>query len=672
MDKYAVKENIERLRNEIDSYNYNYFVLASSIVSDFEFDQKFKELEKLELENPEFADPLSPTQRVGNDINNAFQQRQHKYPMLSLGNTYNAEELLEFDNRIKKSLNEAFEYVCELKYDGASISLTYIEGQLAYAVTRGDGEKGDDVIDNVKTIRSIPLKLNGSGFPQHFEIRGEIMLSHDAFDKMNETQLKEGGSAFANPRNAAAGTLKLQKSSEVAKRGLDCFLYYLISDEKLNDSHFRNLESARTWGFKVPLYSKKCSSIEQVLDFIKHWELERFNLPFDIDGIVVKVDSLRLQNELGYTAKSPRWAISYKFKAEQAQTRLVSVDYQVGRTGAVTPVANLEPVLLAGTTVKRATLHNSDQIDLLDLRIGDTVVVEKGGEIIPKIISVNSLLRPDVSFKVKFVSYCPVCGTVLVRPENEARHYCPNDKVCVPQVKGRIEHFISRKAMNIDSLGEGKVDILYENGLIRNVSDLYLLHNKRNELLQIEKFKEKTVDNLINGIELSKQVPFERVLFALGIRNIGEVAAKKMARHFGSIDKITASTLEELTSMHELGEVMARSIIDYLSDTDNIFIIEKLKVAGVRFVSDLPSSGNEGILNGMAVIASGSFNNFSRDGIIKAIEDNGGRYVSSVSAKTNLIVAGENMGPAKLEKAQKLGIKIISEAEFEEMLKKND
>jgi DNA ligase (NAD+) len=845
MDKVAVKHRIELLRKELEQHNHNYYVLNKPVISDFEYDKLLKELEKLEQENPEFYDENSPSQRVGSDHKNEFIQREHKYQMLSLGNTYSEEELMDFDTRVSKGLEgQPYSYVCELKYDGASISLTYINRKLAYALTRGDGEKGDDVTANIRTIKSIPLILKTQGVPDEFEIRGEIILPREVFDKINEERRINGEEPFANPRNSAAGTLKLQKSSEVAKRKLDCFLYYILSEKNIADTHSESLASAREWGFKVPEYLKKCESMQEVLEFIHHWDKTRFDLPFDIDGIVIKVDSLAQQKQLGFTAKSPRWAIAYKFKAEQVTTNLLSVDFQVGRTGTVTPVANLRPILLAGTIVKRATLHNADQIALLDLHENDAVFVEKGGEIIPKIVGVDTSQRSLNARIVEFTTTCPECDTKLERIAGEARYFCPNEKNCPPQIKGKIEHFISRKAMNIDSLGEGKIEILFERGFVKNIADLYDLpqkadkilglewlvddfpsetelipfsrylyalldgisvkvtnalaekfynpekllkaaeddlktideiepkkiskilelieHKKVNleklawrfkdasdivkrtasdELIQMEdvvysfcipevdkkmshsianhykkiyyfsktntkklstlegisndtinnietfikkeaallkrlntynivSFETKTVENLLKGIENSKQVPFERVLFALGIRNIGEVAAKKLAQAFRSIDSLISADIEQLTSVHEIGEVIAKSVLQYFADPENKKIVERLRTSGLQMAIDenhlRPLSGP---LNGLSVIASGTFKNFSRDSIISTIEQNGGRYTSSISSKTDIIVAGENMGPAKLKKAQELGIKIINEDEFMKMIK---
>ncbi len=678
MDKSVVKERIDFLRKELEKHNYNYYVLARPDISDFEYDHLLKELEALELENPEFADANSPVNRVGNDINNSFEQREHKNPMLSLGNTYSEEELKEFDSRVSKGLEgQQYKYVCELKYDGVSISLTYKNGRLVYAVTRGDGIKGDDVTANVRTIKSIPLVLNSSNIPSEFDIRGEIILTHKAFEKMNKERVSNGDEPFANPRNAASGTLKMQKSFEVAKRGLDCFLYLLIAENN-NVSHFENLELARSWGFKVPQYSKICHSLDEVLDFIKYWDKERHNLPFDIDGVVIKVDSIRQQEQLGFTAKSPRWAISYKFKAEQVVTTLLNISYQVGRTGAITPVANLKPVQLAGTTVKRASLHNADQIALLDLHENDQVLVEKGGEIIPKIVGVQKSQRSLFAKPVEYITHCPECKTQLQRMEGEAKHFCPNEKSCPPQIKGKIEHFVSRDAMNIDSLGEGKIELLFDKNLVRNVADLYNL--KYGQLLGLEKeiispdsgkprkisFKEKTVDNILNGIEASKNVPFERVLFALGIRNIGEVAAKKLAQAFHDIDSLMNVIIEQLSEVHEIGDIMAKSVVQYFADKDNKEIIQRLKNAGIK----MKIEGNENIvvsqiLFGKSVVVSGSFSSPARRKELEnLIEINGGKVSETVSKNIAFIIAGENMGPTKLQKATKLGIQILNEQEF--------
>lgn len=684
MDKNIIKGRIEELRKEIEKHNYLYYVQAKPQISDYDYDLKLKELEKLEQDNPEFFDSNSPTQRVGSDSNNVFEQREHKYPMLSLGNTYSEEELKDFDTRVAKGLDgQPYKYVCELKYDGVSISLVYQKGRLAYAVTRGDGVKGDIVTANVRTIGSIPLVIDSVDTPDEFEIRGEIILTHEKFKKMNAERLQNGEEPFANPRNAAAGTLKLLKSKEVARRGLDCFLYYLLADTSFRSSHFDNLQLAKEWGFKVPAYSKLCNTIDDVISFIHFWDKEREKLPFDIDGIVIKVDSLEQQQQLGFTAKSPRWAISFKFKAEQVVTTLLSVSFQVGRTGAITPVANLKPVLLAGTTVKRASLHNADQIALLDLHINDQVIVEKGGEIIPKIVGVQKSSRDLFAQPVVYITHCPECNTPLQRIEGDAKHFCPNDKSCPPQIKGKIEYFISRKAMNIDSLGEGKVELLFDKQLVRNIADLYDLKyeqlfglekeiiNPENEKVKKISFKEKTVENILKGIEASKQIPFERVLAAIGIPNVGEVAAKKLAFAFHTIDKLKSATIEELTAVHEIGGVIAQSIVDYFSDKDNCHIIDRLKEKGLNFSIKeseivVPQSTK---LAGKSIVVSGSFATPERrKELEQLIELNGGKNAGSISKSTAFVVAGENMGPSKLQKANELGIKIISEVEFLQML----
>jgi DNA ligase (NAD+) len=598
--------------------------------------------------------------------------------MLSLGNTYSEEELRDFDGRIKKVLIEPFQYVCELKYDGVSISLHYLNGQLQYAVTRGDGVKGDVVTNNVRTIRSIPLSLIGSNYPDEFEIRGEIFLSHAAFEKLNQSQAEKGEEAFANPRNAASGSLKLKKSNEVAKRGLDCFLYFLAGNSLPTNSHYDNLMLARTWGFKVPEYIKKLDNIDEVIGFIKYWDTERHNLPFDIDGVVIKIDSLQQQETLGFTAKSPRWAISYKFKAEQAITKLLSVSYQVGRTGAITPVANLEPVLLAGTRVKRASLHNADQMNMHDIRIGDMLIIEKGGEIIPKVVGVKTENRTLFSEPLSYITHCPECGTALIKVETEAKHYCPNEKACPPQIKGKIEHFISRKAMNIDSLGEGKTEVLFDKGLVLNGTNLYEINYE--QLIGLEKeiinpidgkikiisFKEKTVQNILNGIENSKKVPFERVLFALGIRMVGETTAKKLAFHFKNIDTLAAATFDELISVDDVGEAIAKSIQTFFNSDETKEIIIRMKKAGLQlYINESSVQMLSNILAGKSVVVSGAFSTPQRRKEIELmVEQHGGKNTGSVSAKTSFVVAGENMGPEKRKKAEDLGIPIYNEMEF--------
>ena len=612
-------QRITYLRQELEKHNHLYYVLSQPIISDYDYDMMLKELEKLEREHPEFSDPNSPTQRVGSDINVEFTQVAHKYPMLSLNNTYSETELIDFDERVHKDLADTCRYVCELKYDGASISLIYRNGELQRAVTRGDGVQGDDVTANVRTIRSIPLKLQGSGWPEEFEIRGEIMMTHAVFNKLNEERAETGETPFANPRNAASGTLKMQNSTQVAKRSLDCFLYYLLGERLPAQSHFENLQKAREWGFKVPPYVALCNNMDEVRQFIDQWAIDRHQLPFDIDGIVIKVDSLTQQRQLGMRAKSPRWAVAYKFPAERVETRLNSITYQVGRTGAVTPVANLEPVRLAGTTVKRASLHNADQIQLLDIRVGDALYVEKGGEIIPKVIGVNMEKRPDDSQPTQFVTRCPECNAELKRNEGEAAWYCPNDNGCPPQIKGRIEHFISRRAMNIDSLGEGKIELLYDKGLVHDVSDLYSL--KYEQLFGLEKvvtdddgnsrkigFREKTAEKILAGIETSKQIPFERTLYAIGIRFVGETIAKKIARNFHDIDKLAKASFEELTSVDEIGDRIAFSVIDFFSRPANQTIVERLKQAGLQFASDESAhQAKSEALKDKSIVVSGVF-----------------------------------------------------------------
>jgi len=681
MTEEESKKRIEELTTELNEHNYRYYVLSAPTVSDYEFDMKLKELESLEKAFPEFASPDSPTKRVGGEVTKAFRQVTHQYPMLSLGNTYSEQELTDFINRVKKTTGDDVEFICELKYDGVAVGLRYENGRLVMAVTRGDGEKGDDVTTNVRTIRSIPLQLRGSDFPASFEIRGEVMLPHDSFQKLNEAKAEIGETPFANPRNAASGSLKMQDSKSVAERNLDCFLYFILGDNLPFENHYDNLTKARSWGFKIPVYMAKCRTEKDVFEFIDYWDKERNNLPFDIDGVVIKVNDFRQQQELGFTAKSPRWAISYKFKAERVSTKLLSIAYQVGRTGAVTPVANLEPVLLAGTTVKRATLHNADIISKLDVRIGDMVFVEKGGEIIPKIIGVDLEKRKAGAQIVEFQQTCPECGTRLIRSEGEAAFYCPNENGCPPQIKGKLEHFISRKAMNIDSLGEGKIELLFEKGLVSNVADLYDL--KESDLLGLEKvypatedkkerkisFQQKTTNNILNGLNASTSVPFQRVLYALGIRYVGETVAKKLSEHFGNINNLQKATFEELILVSEIGETIAQSVFDYFRKENNRQIIERLKAKGIQFEMETTDGRKSGKLNGKSFVVSGVFSHFSRDEIKAAIEENGGRNVGSVSAKTDYIVAGENMGPAKLEKANQLGVKIISETEFLEMLR---
>lgn len=665
MDKAIVKEQIERLRIELNQHNYNYYVLSSPTISDFEFDQKLKELQQLEERYPEFNDPNSPTQRVGSDLKNEFKQVFHKYPMLSLGNTYSEGEVLDFYERTRKALNEDFEIVCELKYDGTSISLTYKEGKLVQAVTRGDGEKGDDVTENVKTIRSVPLVLQGD-YPAEFEIRGEILMPWEVFERLNSERDKQGEPLFANPRNAASGTIKLQNSNEVAKRTLDAYLYYMLGENLPDDKHVNNLQQAKSWGFKISDATRCCKSIDEVFSFIKYWDVERKNLPVATDGIVLKVNSLSQQKKLGYTAKSPRWAIAYKFQAERECTRLNSVSFQVGRTGAVTPVANLDPVQLSGTVVKRASLHNADIIKGLDLHIGDMVYVEKGGEIIPKIVDVNRELRNELLGEpVNFIDKCPECGTPLERIPGEAAHYCPNEEFCPPQIKGKIEHFVSRKAMNIN-IGSESIELLFGLNLLKDSADLYKL--KISDLQNLERWGEKSASNLINSINDSKNVPFSRVLFALGIRYVGETVAKKLAAAMSSIEEIETASFEQLTAIDEIGETIANSIIAYFGKDSNRLLVCKLKEAGLQFENEKNNTVASNKLEGLSFVISGTFSNHSRDELKSLIEQNGGKNVGSISSKTNYVLAGENMGPAKLDKAKKLGIKIISEDEFIAMI----
>lgn len=659
----TVKEKIDQLRADLHRHNYNYYVLNAPEISDKEFDDRMRELQELEKEHPEYQDDNSPTMRVGSDLNKNFTQVAHKYPMLSLGNTYSESEVTDFYDRVKKALNEDFEICCELKYDGTSISLTYENGKLVRAVTRGDGEKGDDVTDNVKTIRTIPLVLHGS-YPESFEIRGEILMPWEVFEELNREKEAREEPLFANPRNAASGTLKLQNSAIVASRKLDAYLYYLLGEELPCDGHYENLQAAAGWGFKTSEHMKKAHSLEEVFEYIRYWDTERKNLPVATDGIVLKVNSMRQQKNLGFTAKSPRWAIAYKFQAERALTRLNKVTYQVGRTGAVTPVANLDPVQLSGTIVKRASLHNADIIEGLDLHIGDMVYVEKGGEIIPKITGVDKDARSMlIGEKVKFITHCPECGSKLIRYEGEAAHYCPNETSCPPQIKGKIEHFISRKAMNIDGLGPETVDMFYRLGLIKNTADLYQL--TADDIKNQDRMGEKSAENIIKGIEASKEVSFERVLFALGIRFVGETVAKKIAKSFNDIDELKNANLEKLINIDEIGEKIAQSILTYFANPLNRELIERLKSTGLQlYRREEDLSGYTDKLAGQSIVISGVFTHHSRDEYKELIEKNGGKNVGSISAKTSFILAGENMGPAKLEKAHKLGIKLMSEDEF--------
>ena len=662
-----IKDEILRLRQELEQHNYNYYVLSAPTISDREFDEMMKKLQQLEAEHPEYADPHSPTQRVGSDLSKEFAQVAHRYPMLSLGNTYSEEEVKDFYERVARELNEPFEIVAELKYDGLSISLIYEEGKLVQAVTRGDGTRGDDVTANVRTIRSIPLKLMGSGYPAAFEIRGEVLLPWAEFDRLNKEREEQEEPLFANPRNAASGTLKQQNPAIVAARKLDAYFYYLLGEELPAETHFDNLEAARSWGFKIPDVIRKCASLQDIYDYIAYWDTERKNLPVATDGIVLKVNDLRQQRFLGYTAKSPRWAIAYKFQAERAVTRLNSVSFQVGRTGAVTPVANLEPVLLAGTTVKRASLHNADIIEGLDLHLGDRVYVEKGGEIIPKIVGVDTEARSMlIGAKVQFIRTCPECGTPLVRPEGEAAHYCPNESGCPPQIKGRIEHFVTRRAMNIN-MGPETVEDLYEAGYVKNVADLYTL--KKEDLLHLERWAEKSAQNLLNSIEASKQVPFERLIYGLGIRYVGETVAKRLASAFHSMEQLAQASFEELIATDEIGERIAQSVINYFANEENRQLVARLQAEGLQMaVAEEKLANRSEKLSGLSIVISGTFAHHSRDEYKALIEQHGGKNSGSVSGKTDYILAGENMGPAKLEKANKLGVKIIHEEEFLKMI----
>ena len=664
------QEEIEKLRQELEQHNYNYYVLNNPTITDYEFDQMMHHLEDLEMFYPQYADPNSPTQRVGSDLTQSFKAVTHKYPMLSLANTYNEQEVRDFYKRVQDGLEgEPFEICAEMKYDGLSISLTYVDGQLVQAVTRGDGVKGDDVTANVRTIRSIPLKLReGSGYPHEFEIRGEILMPWTSFEKLNEERAKREEQLFANPRNAASGTLKSQSSRVVAQRGLDAYLYHLLGDEIPADGcHYENLQMAAKWGFKISQGMKKCQNIDEVLAFIDYWDKERKNLPVATDGIVLKVNSLRQQRHLGYTAKSPRWAIAYKFKAERACTRLNEVTYQVGRTGAVTPVANMDPVQLAGTVVKRASLHNADVMAELDLHIGDMVYVEKGGEIIPKVVGVDKEQRTEGLQRVEFIKTCPECGAQLVRFEGEAAHYCPNDTACPPQIKGRIEHFISRKAMNIDSLGPETVDDYYQRGLIHDVADLYTLTVA--QICGVNRTRIKSAQKVVDGVLSTRQVPFERVVFAIGIRFVGETTAKLIARHFKSMEALRCATVEQLMEVDGVGEVIAESVVKYFQNPTNLDIIDRLAANGVQMqLSEEQLASHTDKLSGQSIVISGVFQHHSRDEYKAIIEQNGGKNVGSISKKTSFVLAGEGMGPSKREKAQALGVPIVSEEEFLAML----
>lgn len=661
------RQRILQLRKELHEHNYKYYVLNQPEISDQEFDFMMKELQELEARHKDMFDPNSPTQRVGSDLNQEFTQVTHKYPMLSLANTYSQEEVADFYNSVKKGLNgEDFEICCEMKYDGLSISLTYEDGRLVRGVTRGDGVHGDDVTANVKTIKSIPLVLKDGDWPKEFEIRGEILMPWKVFERLNEEREAAEEPLFANPRNAASGTLKSQNSALVASRNLDAYLYYLLGDELPGDGHYENLEKAREWGFKISEGMRKVKTLQEIYDFIDYWDTERKNLPVATDGIVLKVNSLRQQRALGYTAKNPRWAIAYKFKAERACTRLNEVTFQVGRTGAVTPVANMEPVQLAGTTVRRATLNNEDFIRSLDLHIGDYVYVEKGGEIIPKIVGVDVEQRPIIAQPVRFITNCPECGAKLVRYEGEAAYYCPNDAGCPPQIKGRIEHFISRKAMNIDSIGPETVDDFYRHGLVRNVADLYDI---KVEQINGDGSRQKSAEKIVNGIEASKQVPFERVVFALGIRFVGETTARLLARHFKTIDALAAASLQDLLEVEGVGDVIAKSVMTYFRTPVTMQIVERLRGYGLQMaLSEEQMSSSSDKLAGKSIVISGVFAHHSRDEYKQIIEQNGGKNVGSISGKTSFILAGDNMGPAKLQKAEKLGIPIIDEDTFLKMI----
>ena len=659
----TIQQKIQLLRNELNTHNYNYYVLDKATISDFDFDIKLKELEKLEKENPTFFDANSPSQRVGGTVTKNFETIIHKNRMYSLDNSYSKEDLIDWEKRVQKLLGTTeIEYTCELKFDGASINLTYENGSFVKAVTRGDGFQGDNVTSNIKTILSIPLTPK-EDFVSNFEMRGEIILPIDGFNKMNEERVLNGEEEYRNPRNTASGSLKLQDSAEVAKRPLDCLLYQVVTEERKYKTHFESLENARKVGFKVPKTISLAKSLDEVFDFVNNWDAKRHDLPYETDGVVIKVNNLQQQEELGYTAKAPRWAIAYKFKAEQVSTVLHEITYQVGRTGAITPVANLEPVQLAGTTVKRASLHNADQIEKLDIRLGDTVFVEKGGEIIPKIIAVDFTKRPEGSEATIYATNCPECNTLLSRTEGDAKHYCPNEFGCAPQITGRIQHFISRKAMDIDGLGGETVDLLRKEGLIQNYADLYDLDV--NQVIPLERMAEKSAQNMMDGILKSKEIPFEKVLFALGIRFVGETVAKKLAKSFKSIDNLMVADLETLVAVDEIGERIAQSILKFSSNLENIQLINRLRASGLQFEVSAESLENQTeLLKGQIFVVSGVFHQRSRTELKKAIEDNGGKVSSSISKKTNFIIAGDNMGPSKLKKAQDLGVEIISEQDF--------
>lgn len=661
-----IKTKIEQLRTELNQHNYNYYILDNPTISDYEFDLKLKELQDLERNHPEFYDENSPTVRVGGTITKNFKTIVHEFRMYSLDNSYSKEDLEDWEKRVIKAIGtDKIAFACELKYDGASVSLHYENGKLVQATTRGDGFQGDEITANVRTIRSVPLQLQGD-YPEKFHIRGEIILPKKGFEQMNKERVEAGEDPYMNPRNTASGSLKLQDTAEVAKRPLDCLLYSLIGNTGIS-TQYEGLQKAREWGFKVPKESKLCHSTQEVMDFVNYWDEHRHDLPYEIDGVVVKVNNIQQQEELGYTSKSPRWAIAYKFKAEQVDTILESISYQVGRTGAITPVANLKPVLLAGTIVKRASLHNADQIAKLDVRVGDSVYVEKGGEIIPKIVGVNLEKRPENSNPTIYISNCPECGTDLIRNEGEAQHYCPNTNTCPPQITGKIQHFISRKAMDIEGLGGETVELLFREGLIKNYADLYEITVP--QLLPLERMAEKSAENMVKGIEKSKEIPFERVLFALGIRYVGETVAKKLARHYKSIENLQKATLEELTEVDEIGNRIAESVISFFNNTQNQLLIERLKHHGLQFsLSEENMQNQTDKLKGLTIVVSGVFQIFSRDELKNLIEQNGGKVGSSISSKTSYIIVGDNMGPSKKEKAEKLGIPMISETDFQQMI----
>lgn len=667
MDKHEAEKEIEKLSKEIEEHNYKYYALSNPSISDFEFDKLLEKLIALEKQHPDLIKPDSPSQRVGGFVTKEFQQVKHKYPMISLANTYSEDELNDFDARVRKAVGDEVEYVCELKYDGVAISLIYKNGKLYQGITRGDGVQGDDITVNIKTVRSIPLNLKGHTFPEEFEVRGEIFMPHKMFDKINKEREDIGEEPLANPRNSTSGTLKMQDSAEVARRRLDSTAYYVLGEDLPFTEHYESIETIKKWGFKVSEYVEVVKNMNGVHQFIKKWEERRHSLPFDIDGIVIKVNSLKQQRTLGFTAKSPRWAVAFKYQAERALTKLNSISYQVGRTGVVTPVANLEPVLLAGTVVKRASLHNADIIHKLDVRVGDMVYVEKGGEIIPKITAVEHSKRPHNAHPVHFITHCPECGATLIREQGEAHHVCPNAMNCPPQIKGKIEHFVGRRAMNIESIGSETIELFNKAGLVHNIADLYDL--KKEQIKTLDRMAEKSAANIIEGIEASKKVPFERVLFALGIKHVGETTAKKLAFTFRSMDALKHANMDKLLEVSDVGEVLAQSIIDYFADAGNEHILSRLKHHGLQFeLAAEQIAAYSDKLQGKTFVVSGVFTKHSRDEMVNLIEKNGGKNVGSVSAKTSYIVAGENMGPAKLEKAKKLNVAIISEDEFLKMI----